>query len=134
MERLIMNENKTLILDKENPLMTKVIQRNGRSARILALNEKLKDGRSMVVLREMPGGVYVSAHYLSSGRFYNDEETEADIINAPRSIIVTAVWYGHGMVTGYRMPWNKIHPTDKDGVIAYREITLNEGEGLEVKS
>lgn len=47
------------------------------------------------------------------------------------SIIATVVWYGCDMVKGYRMPWKNIHPTDQNGVIAYREITLTEGEGLE---
>lgn len=75
-------ENMTLILDKENPLATKVQTRDGRKARILGFSRKQSDYRDYIYAH-IDGISSYDFVYFINGKLYEDKECDSDLINVP---------------------------------------------------
>lgn len=70
----------TLVLDKDNPLATKVQTRDGRKARLIAVDRKSEF--SIIALFEN-GECEGFGVFLSNGRAFKNVESRIDLINVP---------------------------------------------------
>lgn len=79
-------KNMTLILDKENPLATKVQTRDGRKARIICVD---KVGGLPIIALVYNKHNYIndcfesSISYTLQGGYHNDSDSQFDLINVP---------------------------------------------------
>jgi hypothetical protein len=74
-------ENMTLILDKENPLATKVQTRDGRKARIICVDRKDEVSPIVALVMHHDKSEY-TVNYMADGK-YNMHENCDDLINVP---------------------------------------------------
>ena len=81
---------KTLVLDKENPLATKVQTRDGRKARLLAVDLKSHSHKFPIVaaVLQSDGTEYIEIFY-EDGRKYQANDSGYDIVNTP---VTHEVW------------------------------------------
>jgi hypothetical protein len=73
----------TLILDKENPLATKVRTRDGGKARIICIDCKSNEysnGTAIIALIAVGGGEFIRVFGMD-GRFYKGQPDVRDLVN-----------------------------------------------------